>query len=490
MAMSFGPYEYKTPPYEHQITALAHSWFRDSYALFMEMGTGKSKVTIDTSGMLYEAGKISGLLVIAPKGVYRNWVSEIETHLPSRIKRRVVAWSPERTKAKARELESLVLGAGELSVLLLNVEALSTERGLDAARGFLCWHRALAVVDESTAVKNPSAKRTKALLSLADLAIYRRILTGSPVTQSPLDLYSQCAFLDTEHLGFRSFYAFRNRYAEMVTKRLRMWDPKKREKIERQFKEVKGYRHIEELSGKLDTFSFRALKDECLDLPAKIYQRREVDLTGEQRTAYAQMEGTARAALEGGQASAPQAITQVLRLHQIACGFLKLDDGGEVPLHSNRLTSLLELLEEVDGKAIIWATYRRSIAEIADALRQAYGGASLAIYYGDTSADERVVAVERFQEDPGCRWFVGNPQTGGYGLTLTAASTVIYFANSYRLEQRLQSEDRAHRIGQYESVTYVDLVAPGTVDEKITAALREKKTVADLVMGEGWKEWI
>tara|TARA_E500000178_G_scaffold279269_1_gene279004 strand:- start:167 stop:742 length:576 start_codon:yes stop_codon:yes gene_type:complete len=190
-------------------------------------------------------------------------------------------------------------------------------------------------------------------------------------------------------------------------------------------------------------------------------------------------------------ATAPHVLTQLMRLHQITCGHLKNDDDTITEIKNNRITSLIELLEEVEGKVIIWANYVYDIKQIVAAISKAYGEDSIVQYYGAVPADVRQKNIEKFQDpDSSARFFIGNPQTGGYGITLTAANNVVYYSNGYDLEKRLQSEDRAHRIGQKKAVTYVDLIAPKTVDEKIRKALRKKINIATEVMGEDLREWI
>jgi len=458
--------------------------------VFITGNCGKSWVVINTAGRLFEAEEIDALVVIAPKGVYRNWLGEIEMHLPDRIERRVAVWSPETTKKKASELARVMAPCESLRVLLVNVEALSTTRCQKRLEAFLRASRALLVVDESTWIKTPKAKRTESIVDLAQLALYRRILTGSAVTKNPLDLFSQCEVLGHGMLGFRSFYSYKARHA--LTETIKISHPTKAGTKTRNIEKVVGFQRIDELKEKLQGFSQRLLKTDCLDLPPKLYERREVDLSDEQETLYREIRERSRAELAGeSRVTAPMVITRMLRLHQVVCGFVKTDDGLEVPLSSKRDLALLDVLEETSGKAIVWAPFRFSIQRIAALLCEKYGSGSTVTYFGDTSDEARSAAIECFQHDPDCRFFVGNAQTAGFGLTLTAASTVIYFANSHRLEDRLQSEDRAHRIGQRRSaVTYVDLVAPGTVDERIIRSLRAKKRVAGEVLGEEWKEWI
>jgi SNF2 family DNA or RNA helicase len=257
------------------------------------------------------------------------------------------------------------------------------------------------------------------------------------------------------------------------------------------FKQVVGYRRLDELKEKLDRFSFRVTKEECLDLPDKLYVKREVDLTDEQKRAYLQMKSMALSQFEGGVTSTVNALTQLMRLHQIVCGHVKLDNGEVIELPNNRIGELMSVVEETDGKIIIWANYRHDIEAIKLALSKEYGMNSVGMYYGDTDDDERKRVLEEFQKpNSEMRFFVGNPSTGGYGLTLTAAHTMVYYSNSFDLEKRLQSEDRAHRIGQTKNVTYIDLIAVGTIDEKIVKALRDKIDIATQVMGEDFKQWL
>ena len=478
-------YKFKTKPYEHQLKALEKSWASDTYALFMEMGTGKSKVLVDNIAMLYDRGAIKGALIVAPKGVYKNWDQiEFPVHLPDHVEHTKVLWEPTITKKKQAELDTLFDDKGDLKILIMNVEAFSTTKGLDFARSFLNIFvgRALIGIDESTTIKNPTAKRTKNILKLADLAKYRRILTGSPVTKSPLDLFSQCEFLDPYHLGHASYYSFRARYANMV----------KRNFGGRQVQLVVSYRRLDELADILDKFSYRVLKEDCLDLPEKVFTKRLVELTPEQDKAYKQMKQMALAMLDNGEVmTTVNVMTQLMRLHQITCGHFKADDGTTTALKNNRIDALMQLLEETEGKVIIWANYREDIKNIVAELKKAYGEASTVEYHGGVDATLRQDNIAQFQEkNSPTRYFVGNAQPGGYGITLTSANTVVYYSNSYDLEKRLQSEDRAHRIGQTGSVTYVDLIAENTVDDKIVKSLRSKINIANEIMGEDIKDWI
>jgi len=475
-------YKFKTKPYAHQLTALEKSWDKTEYGYFMEMGTGKSKVLVDNMAMLYDKGKINGAVIVAPKGVYRNWYSqEIPNHLASHIQPKMVLWTALTSKTKDKEYQTLFETGHDLHILIINVEALSTKKGLDFAAKFMRCHKTMLAIDESTTIKNPSAKRTKSILSLGKEATYRRILTGSPVTKSPLDLYTQCGFLNSYLLGYDSFYAFRNRYANMIDRNFGG----------RRVQLIGSYKRLDELADKLKAFSYRVLKDDCLDLPDKVYIRREVDLTDEQSKAYSTMKSAALALLKGKMATAPHVLTQMMRLHQITCGHLRNDDGTITEIKNNRLKELVNLLEEVEGKVIIWANYVYDIENIVKVISDEFGSDSIVQYYGAISSEQRQKNIEKFQ-DPNskAKFFIGNPQTGGYGITLTCANTVVYYSNGYDLEKRLQSEDRAHRIGQEKSVTYVDFIAPKTVDEKIVKALRAKMNIANTIMDEDWRAWI
>jgi len=474
-------YKFKTKPYAHQLTALEKSWNKETYAYFMEMGTGKTKVLIDNLAMLYDKGKVDGALIIAPKGVVKTWYEqELPTHLPNHIEYKNILWQSNITKTQREKLESLFEIGQDLHILIMNVESLSTDKGVKFASKFLSSHKTLMAIDESTTIKTPTTKRTKNIISLGKYAKYRRIMTGSPITKNPLDLFSQCEFLDPWLLNYDSFYAFRNRYAEMKTMYLHG----------RSIQIVDAFQNLGELSDKVKGFSYRVLKEDCLDLPPKNFIKRHVALTPDQKRIYEQMKKEAMAILNGKVTTTMTVLTQLMRLHQITCGHFTADDGSTQSVESNRLNELMLILEEIEGKAIIWANYQLSVGEIIQRIIKEHGKDSYVHYYGLTSQEDRQDNIRKFQNDPKCRFIIGTPQTGGYGITLTQANTVIYFSNGYDLEKRLQSEDRAHRIGQKKTVTYIDLIAEDTVDEKIVEALRKKINIASEVMGEELKDWI
>ena len=474
-------YKFKTKPYKHQLTALEKSWNKETYAYFMEMGTGKTKVLIDNLAMLYDKGKIDGALIIAPKGVIKTWYEqELPTHLPNHIENVTTLWQPNITKKQQEKLDSLFEIETALHILIMNVEAFSTDKGVKFAAKFLNSHKTLMAIDESTTIKTPTAKRTKNIIKLGSSAKYRRIMTGSPVTKNPLDLYTQCLFLDPYLLDFQSYYAFRNRYAIMKTMNVRG----------RSIQVVHKFQNLGELSETLQNFSYRVLKEDCLDLPPKNFTKRHIILTSDQRKIYEQMKKTAMAVLNGKVTSTITVLTQLMRLHQITCGHFTADDGSVQLIANNRITELMNVLEETEGKVIIWANYQRDVNQIIKSIVEKYGPGSVVDYYGLTPQEDRQNNIRKFQNGDECRFIVGTPQTGGYGITLTKANTVIYYSNGYDLEKRLQSEDRAHRIGQKKTVTYIDLICEDTVDEKIVKALRDKINIASEVLGEELKDWI
>jgi len=474
-------YKFKTKPYAHQLTALEKSWNKENYAYFMEMGTGKTKVLIDNVAMLYDKGKIDGVLIIAPKGVVKTWYEqELPTHLPNHIENVSVLWQPNITKTQQEKLDTLFEIDSALHILIMNVEALSTEKGVKFATKFINSHKSMMAIDESTTIKTPTARRTKNIIKIGLDAKYKRIMTGSPITKNPLDLYTQCEFLDPWLLDFASYYAFRNRYAEMKTMHIRG----------RSIQVVDKFQNLGELSDIVKEFSYRVLKEDCLDLPPKVFIKRHISLTPDQKRIYEQMKEQAIAHLNGKVTTTMTVLTQLMRLHQITCGYVTADDGTTQQVESNRLNELMSILEDTDGKVIIWANYQLSVGEIIQKIIKVYGKDSYVHYYGLTPQEDRQDFIRKFQNDPKCRFIIGTPQTGGYGITLTEANTVIYYSNGYDLEKRLQSEDRAHRIGQKKTVTYIDLICEDTIDEKIVKALRDKINIASEVMGEELRDWI
>ena len=477
-------YKFKTKPFEHQKDALKKCWNKKAFAIFAEMGTGKTKIALDNACILYNKGRIDRLLVVAPKGTYMNWVDqEIPVHVPDYIEKDVLAWKPNITEKYELQLKAIRNPENfKLKIFVMNVESLSTKKGCYYAKLFLS-SKAMMIIDESTTIKNPQAKRTKNILELSKEAPYKRILTGSPVTQSPMDLWSQMDFLEPEILGQQSFYAFRTKYAVLITASAAGGTHK--------FQKIVKFKNLKELGKLVSPHSYRILKKDCLDLPDKIFTKRIIELSDEQKKAYSEMKTSAITILKGEAATAVNVLTQLIKLHQITCGHMKTDRGDIINLKNSRLDELMQILGETTGKAIIWANYIHDINTIESAIKKEFGLDSYCTYYGATKQEDRQACINKFQDETNpVRFFIGNTQTGGYGITLTQASTVIYYSNNYDLEKRIQSEDRAHRIGQKNPVLYVDLVAKETVDEKIIQALRNKVNIASEINGEELANWI
>lgn len=475
--------EFKTKPFAHQLKAFELSKDQPVYALLMEQGTGKTKVAIDNVAYLYELGKIDALLVVAPNGVHRNWSNdEIPAHLSDSIKRMCLTWrsGAAGTKTFARAFKDLIEFDG-LAIFTMNVESLITIAGRTVIKEFLTKRKVFFAIDESTDIKTPGAKRTKAARTFGRFAPYRRILTGTPTGDgNPLDLYSQFAFLDPAILGHSTYTTYKHEYA---IEELRQW-PGARRPVQ----VVVGYKNVERIGKLIEPYSFRITKDEALDLPPKIYTKRYFELSKQQASIYSELRCNFMAEIENGiVVTAPMVITRWLRLQQIACGYVGVEVGEPVhtiPGPNPRMDLLERTLEEFPGKTIIWCRFTPDIDQII--LR--FGDQAVR-YDGIVTNDERERAKNEFQNGD-VRLFVGNPKAGGRGLTLHAAKNVIFYSNYFSYETRIQAEDRAHRMGLEHSVNYIDFVAENTVDERIIKSLRNKQDVSSLIMGEPNKEWI
>ena len=455
-------FKFKTKPFDHQRKAFYMSRDKKAFALLMEQGTGKTKVIIDNAAYLYSKGEINSLVVIAPNGVHRNWVKEVSTHIPDWCPHKTFYYSSGMNKKRIEEFNEVHSSTLDLKIFTFNVEAFVSQKAIYYMQKILVSGNVMLVADESSRIKRPGAKRTKIITKFGKQAKYKRIMTGTPVTKGAEDVYSQFKFLDPQILGYDSFYSFKARYCIMGGFENR---------------EVVSYQNIEELTRNIEGHSFRVLKKDCLDLPDKIYQRHYVEMTPKQKKIYQNMKKSFVAELEGQTIEAPEAITRLLRLQQILCGWFPTEEGiSKIDEKNPRIEALKEILSDIDSKVIIWARFKADLRAIERAL-----GDLAVSYHGDVTSDARELAVSRFQDDPKIKYFIGNPQSGGIGLTLTAADYAIYYSNSFDLEQRMQSEDRCHRIGTKNNITYIDIEARKTVDSKIIKALREKKNIADVI---------
>lgn len=485
-------YEPKTRPYEHQARVLRKDYRRTSHALFWEQGTGKSKAAIDNACMLYEEGEISFVLIVAPNGVHANWVrEELPTHVPDRVMEdaKVVLYETPKAGNKwhIKMLKDALAHEGGLVIVSISYNGLMTNGGAKFVRAMMDQRKCFYILDEAHFIKTPSAKRTTRVIASGRHAKYRRLLTGTPITQGPFDLYSQVRFLEPnfwheQRIG--KFAAFKFKFGVWRTRQQVVdevgFDPG--------YDELLGYKNLDKLTRVMERIGDRVTKDEVLDLPPKVYSRHQVDLNYEQWRVYKQLKEEFYAELSSGDfVEAPLAITRLLRLQQTICGYVA---ETEQPLHildgpNYRLEALEAITDSLAQPAIIWARFRKDVDLICDLL-----GERAARYDGHTQHLQREKNLERFHAGER-QFFVANPAVGSTGLTLNEAKTVIYYSNSFNLVDRLQSEDRCHRIGQDQSVQYIDIVAPGTVDEHIIRALREKRDVASQITGDeimGWLE--
>ena len=489
-------YSQKTKPYDHQAELYESTRDLKAHAIFWEMGTGKSKGAIDTIGHLFESGEINGALILAPKNVAPNWVhDELPLHMgvPACCVR-VFLWDTGKATGKGYQEKLaafLATPADELAILVMSYDAIMTERkkgvrgllkGKEAAKQFLVDRRCMFVLDESARVKNPNAKRTKRVMAAGKYAPFRRVMTGTPVSNSPFDVYTQLKFLDPDvwkQMGCGTFAAFKAMFG--------VWIEHERSDNGQKFKQLVDYQNLAILNKVVDRMGSRLLKDDVLDLPPKLYDKRTFDMNPEQKRIYSELKREFMIWLENGDMiTAPLAITRMLRLQQVTSGYCPTDDGGVLRITPNaRLTCLMDLLEDVPHQAIIWAKFRDDIDQIGEAI----GYDNCVVYDGRVSQEDRESARTTFRSGE-VQYFVANPAAAGEGLTLTEAKTVVYYNSTYKLADRLQSEDRAHRIGQDTAVQYIDIVASGTIDTAILRALRTKVDLAAQVTGDKIRQWI
>lgn len=473
----------RTKLFKHQTKAVSLMRDKDAFALLMEMGTGKSLAIL---AEFEQQSKFDNLLVLAKAGSYRNWLDEIDIHMDK--KPSVAIWKSNNKKLRS-QCQELIRRNGK-RVLLVNIEALSSiKEARNLCAKFLQSGRSIMVVDESTTIKLISTKRTKAALYLGQFAERRRILSGLATPKSPLDLFSQMKFLDPRIFNIESWAAFRMHYAvvDHIDFGGRMLAPviRKDRKTGQPM-----FRNLDEMKQRIAPYSYRVLKKDCLDLPPKVFESRDIELTAQQKKIYADLKKMATAEIEKGKyITATMVITQIIRLHQVLCGYAVDEAGKHHEVETNRDTELLEILDEHEGKAIIWSTYDFSIRKIGQLLTEKFGKESVAMFWGK-NASTRAEDEKRWKSDPNCRFLISTQAAGSMGNNWMQADLVIYHSNSYDLEHRIQSEDRAHRSGQTKSVVYCDLIARGTVDELIIKALRNKIDLATVITGENYREWL
>jgi len=494
----FFPMNYtpKTKPFEHQRELFERTRDLEAHALFWEPGVGKTKPTIDTIGHLFAEGKINGALVLAPKAVAPNWMlDELPLHLGCEAT--TFLWDTAKAGNKGyQEALDVFLDTprDQLAVLVMSYDAIMTERkkgaarglkkGLEAAQAMLKERDSIMVLDESARIKNPDSKRTKRVTAAGKHAKFRRILTGTPVVNSPFDVFAQLRFLDPEvwaSIGCSSFASFKAHFG--------VWMEHTRNDNGQSFKTLIDYQNMTQLAKFVDQLGSRLLKTSVLDLPPKMYEKRTFTMTAEQKRLYEKMRKEFIIWLDSDMVTAPLAITRMLRLQQITSGFCPTDDGNTIVIEPNpRIACVLEAIEDLQHQCIIWCKYQKTIDLIAAALTKA--GKTNVVYDGRVNQTDRETRREAFKAGE-AQFFVANPAAAGEGLTLHMAKTVVYAENSYKLGDRLQSEDRAHRAGMDDNpVLYIDVVAEATIDAVILRALRNKVDLANQITGDKIKTWI
>lgn len=485
-------YVSRRPPRVKQAEALKRIKGKKVFALLMAMRTGKTKVVLDDFGYLWVEGKADDLCVIAPLGALPPWVGAVDDEWPTtmRSKAQVYLWEGRPTSAKAkRELEAFMGYREGPRMLLINIEAMS---GVEDAQklliAFAKQRKCVGVVDESTVIKNPSAKRTKFVCKkIAPLFAYRRILSGLITPRSPLDLYAQFYFLDQKILGHDSYFTFRNRYA--IVKQMDFGGPRKVDV-------VVGYRDEDQLRALIEPHSFRVRLEDCYDMPPSIYDPIYVEMTPEQKRIYDELKQYATAKLEGeAHVTAPIVIALLLRMHQVLLGHTRDEEGELHVIPELRTKALLEVLDDYDGKAIIWCSYDHDVQKLTKALTEHFKPEVktdvpvVARFWGGNK-NQREAEEKIFKTKPGCRFMLATPDAGGRGRTWDMADLVLYYSSKDNLEHRSQSEERPKGVGKTKPIIYRDFIVKKSVEVKIVKALRDKLTMASVINGDTWREWL
>lgn len=474
------PYPVKANLYKHQIRganmalrafgALDAKTPGGGFGELFEMGCGKTLTTIAVAGALYNLGKIDRVLVVAPTSVCSVWPHDLNQFATFPWEARVLLGDKKKRLKALNELENWPFKA--LRIAVINYESTHREGIFEA---LAAYRPDLIVCDESQRIKNPSAAQSKALHKLGDAAPFRMILSGTPVQNNAVDLYSQYRFLDPAVYG-ANFYAFKNRYCIMGGYGQH---------------QIAGYRNMDELVEKEHSVAYRVTKEECLDLPQQTFINRYVQFTDAEQAIYEQLRKSSFLELETGEnVTATTILTMYLRLMQLTGGFLTADESTRPKqVNTAKLDALADIVDDyvVDAgkKLVIFARFRAEIAAIENLLRLRkiqYGS-----IYGDVPMEERGKIVEDFQTNPDTKVFVAQIQTAGLGITLHAASTAVFYSYDYNYANYAQALARIHRIGQRLPVTYIHLVVDGSIDEKILAALENKEDMAKTVV-DSWRE--
>jgi len=491
-------YEHVVDPFQHQTDHLKDHWQRTAWGLLWEQGTAKTKPIIDTAALLYSNDVIDGLLVVAPPGVERNWRSdELPKHMPPDIALEtmveVFLTSRKHTKPHQQLMDRLCKHKG-LSVLLFSYNAFMTKEGKDLAWKFLRRRRCMYVLDEAHNIKNPGAKRTISIIASGKYATHRRILTGTPIAVGPFDMYSQIRFLDEnfwKRKGINGAVEFRAYFGEWLTRN----ECKMQLGYDPGFDKLIRYRNLDKLEVWIKEITDRVLKDDVLDLPPKLYSKRYFEMTKEQLAIYERLSEEFMVEFEDGAIlDGELPIVRLLRFQQILCNYVPVIDLAnpdeatyrQIGKVNPRLNAMEEIRDQLFQPTIVWARFTQDVDQLMDLL-----GKEAVRYDGRVDGDQAERNKLAFQAGD-AKWFVGTAQKGGPGLTLTQAKNMVYYSNSFRLIDRLQSEDRAHRAGMDEHpVNYIDICCSnGHIDSNIISNLRDKKNISAGLLGDELKAWI
>ena len=455
-------------PMGHQIDGVLKAAEVNEFAFFWEPGAGKTYGTIHLAKGRYTAGEIDLVVVICPNSIKQVWPREVEQWAPeidTRVQVLSAGQSPVAPRAKCLEF------------LVVAVESLSQGKAYDRIMAYLKGRKAMCVMDESSRIKNPGSIRTKKATNIAWTCFYRIILTGTPVTQGPHDLFAQFRFLNPDIIGIKKWTAFKARYCVIGGFENR---------------QIVGYQNIEELMERIRPHCQYVRLEDCTDIPEKIYQKIIVPLSAEQRAAIRELknEGTIIIEKLGVELYVEMALERMTRVQQIVGGSLPHidhDNGGykimAMPGPNPKMEAMMDYIETLghDVKCLVWARFTPERDRIIERLTAVYGAESIVRFDGAVNETDRKIAVTRIQEDPTCRFFVGNQTVAGIGLTLTAAKYALNYSNTFSAEDRVQMENRNHRTGQTDHCVYVDFEAEVKEDRMILKAVSEKKTLAQLV---------
>jgi len=435
--------DYAYKPFKHQRDMVKNAIHLQASAFFCEMGTGKTKASIDTAGILDRNGLVNRVLIICPKTLVEVWGEEIEKN--------------------SDKSYTIIQGTKKQRVNSLTKQtfyAIINYEGFYATSEFNEWKDFdMVILDESTRIKSPKAKTTKVIIKTFSHVRYKLILTGTPITQAPIDIYCQFEFLNPDYLGFRSFYAFRNTYCIMGGY---------------MNYQIVGYNNLSRLKKTISKYSIQIKKEDCIDLPPKIYEKRIIEMHPEMAKQYKEMRNEYMIEYKNEIVTASIALVKLLRMQEILSGQYLTNQKNNI-----KLQTVAEFIKELCGEhqIVIWCRFRPSIAMLCDLVKRM--GWTYSCIFGDTK--DRKGEIDKFQRGEN-RVFIGQIQTGGMGITITAGTHVIIYENTFSLQDRKQFEDRVHRPGQTKKVTYIDLIYKKTLDEKVLSAISKKQTVSNYLV--------